>query len=537
MSITVENMLKIKSFSDFKILAGHDGIKRKIRSVTVMEAPDMYKWLKGGEFFITTGYWMKYVPNEIEELIIKIENSGASAFGIKLNRFIDALPDKVLEIANNLSFPIIQIPSYCAFIDIINPVLSLIINEQALRLKHSENIHKSFTSLVINGGNTHQIIDTLGNILKIDVAFYDTYFEKKYINSHSDTFSKFFNDIETLEIATTLLLYDHYPINIDKKNYGYIIISNETIKNKYISEYNKIVIEHASTVLKLDIQKKISNMQIEEKYRNEFVRDLITNNIKTIEEVKNRSKLYNWNFDTGIISVIVDIDNFKIHYLKIKDKKMNYSLESTKLIVFKSAIKILKQYFKEVPYTTFNDSLVLLIKPIYEDKLKFFNKLKEICKEINANILKKTNFTATIGTGNYEPSVMNSYISYKNAQMAVKLGRIIYKCNKVISYDELGVYKLLSLIYTSNEAKEFYLSNLYKLIDHDKKNNADLLNTLYNLVKNNWNLRVTSKKMYVHYNTIKYRFNKINELLNVDLRNSEERINIIISLKLMEMVE
>lgn len=537
MSITVENMLKIKSFSDFKILAGHDGTNRRVKSVTVMEAPDMYKWLKGGEFFITTGYWMKYVPNKIEELIIKIENSGASAFGIKLNRFIDALPDKVLKTADNLSFPIIQIPSYCAFIDIINPVLSLIINQQALKLKYSENIHRSFTSLVINGGNTQQIVDTLGNILKIDVAFYDTYFDKKYVNLNLDKFSKFFNDIKSFEIDKILSLYDHYPINIDKKNYGYIIISNEKIKNKYVSEYNKMVVEHASTVLKLDIQKKISNMQIEEKYRNEFVRDLITNNIKTSEEVKNRSKLYNWNFNAGIISIIVDIDNFKMNYLKIKNKKMNYSLENTKLIIFKSAIKILKKYFKEVPYTTFNDSLTLLIKPIYKDKLKFSNKLKKICREINANILKKTNFTATIGIGNYESSVMNSHISYKNAKMAVKLGRIIYKCNNVISYDELGIYKLLSLIYKSNAAKNFYLSNLQELIDHDKKNNGDLLNTLYYLIKNNWNLKVTSEKMYLHYNTIKYRFNKINELLNVDLRNSEERINITISLKLMEMAE
>jgi len=186
MSISVEKMLQFENFSDFKILAGSSGIKRKITSVSVMDAPDLHKWVKGGEFFLTTGYCMKDDPKEIEEMIIKINNLGASAFGIKLNRFIDVLPEKVIETANELAFPIIQIPLHFAFIDIINPVLITIINEQGKRLQHSENVHKSFTQLVINGGDTQQIINTLRDILKIDVAFYDTYHDKVYIKVYSD---------------------------------------------------------------------------------------------------------------------------------------------------------------------------------------------------------------------------------------------------------------------------------------------------------------------------------------------------------------
>lgn len=534
MSISVEKMLQFENFCDFKILAGSSGIQRKITSVSVMDAPDLHKWVKGGEFFLTTGYCMKDDPKEIEELIIKINNLGASAFGIKLNRFIDVLPEKVIETANKLAFPIIQIPHHFAFIDIINPILITIINEQGKRLQHSENVHKSLTQLVINGGDTQQIINTLRDILKIDVAFYDTYHDKVYIKVYSNEFS---NNIKLLELDEMLLVYSHYPINIDKKNYGYIIISTKISKDGSTLIYDEIAIEHASTVLKLEIQKKISNMQVEERYRGEFVRDLIINNINTIEEVRNRSKLYGWDFSTGLVSIIVDIDNFKIQYLKVRDKEKNYTLESTKLRIFETAIKIIKKDISQVVYTTLSDSIIFLVKCPYEERTKFFKRLKKTCEEICVNILNYDSFTVTIGIGNYEKSVMNIHENYGNAKRAVKLGRIIYKCNRVIFYDDLGVYKLLALIYKSDDAKEFYLSNLQKLIDYDMKKNGDLLNTLRYIVQNNWNLKATSNDMYVHYNTIKYRFNKINELVNVNLRNPEEKINIVISLKLMEMAE
>ncbi|AYD39680.1 PucR family transcriptional regulator [Clostridium fermenticellae] len=535
MSITVENMLKINNFSDFKVIAGHNGLQRKVTSVSVIDAPDVGNWVKGGEFLITTGYCIKDDLDKFVKLIININNSSVSALGIKLNRFIDILPEKAIEIANKLSLPIVQIPIEFTFVEIINPVLSKIINEQAQKLQHSENIHKFFTQLVINGGDTRQIVNTLGDILKGDVAFYDTYSEKKYyIKAYSD---KFASDIETMELSEILTKYKNYPINIDKKNYGYIVISDEILRDGKINIYDDIAVEHASTVLKLEIQKKISNVQIEERYKDEFVRDLIINNIKTPEEVKSRSRLYGWNLSSGLVSIIVDIDDFKLRYLKIKDKKKNYTLEETKLIIFESARKVMKKYFDQVVYTTFSDSIVFLIKPLCLDNHNFFKQLRKVCEEICAKTLNENKFTVTIGVGNYELSVMNIYKSFENAKKAVKLGRIIYKCDKVVFFDELGIYKLLSLVYKSDDAKEFYLSNLQELISYDKKNNADLLKTLYYIVRNNWNLKEASKDMYVHYNTIKYRYSKIKELLNIDFKNSEEKTNIVISLKLMEMAE
>lgn len=151
--LTVKEMIKKCELWDFKVMAGEDGLNSVISYVTVLDAPDPSQWAKGGEFVITTGYCVKDDPQIFERVIEDLKATGAAAIGIKTDRFLHNIPDNVIEKANNLNFPIIHIPNHYAFTEIISPILTKIINDQADRLKKSEIIHKSFTQMVIDGGD------------------------------------------------------------------------------------------------------------------------------------------------------------------------------------------------------------------------------------------------------------------------------------------------------------------------------------------------------------------------------------------------
>src|SRR5690606_32054135 len=142
----------------------------------------------GGEFLITTAYIMRHNPLELKDLVIKLNKNGASALGIKIGRFIEELPLEVKETGDRLNFPIIYIPTDFAFSDVINPVLSKIVNAQAKKLMMSEKVHKSFTQIVIEGKGTGDIVDTLYRILNRNVTFMDLVFNKNYIKSKSNEF-------------------------------------------------------------------------------------------------------------------------------------------------------------------------------------------------------------------------------------------------------------------------------------------------------------------------------------------------------------
>ena len=120
-------MIKVKfyleQFEDFKVLAGEKGLNKNVSTVSIMDAPDIYNWMKGGEFLVTTGYIMRDNPLELKNLVIKLHENKAAALGIKVGRFIEKLPDEVKRTGDELNFPIIYVPKNYAFTDIINPVL------------------------------------------------------------------------------------------------------------------------------------------------------------------------------------------------------------------------------------------------------------------------------------------------------------------------------------------------------------------------------------------------------------------------------
>ncbi len=518
----------LEQFKGFEVLAGAGGLERKVSTVTVMDAPDIYNWMKGGEFLITTAYIMKDNPLELEDLIIKLNKNGASALGIKLGRFIKKLPDKVKDTADMLNFPIIHIPINYAFSDVIHPALSRIVNTQAKKLMMSEKIHKSFTQLVIEGRGTDHIVDTLYGILNRNVAFKDLVFNRIYIVSKS---SKFKKDIESLSLNSLLDKYFSYPVQIGSSIYGYIIVDEKKDTNS-LEDLDEITIEHASTVLKLNIQKEISNRQIEQKYRDEFIQDLLLNNIKTIEEANNRAALYGWKMDKGLVCLIVDIDDYKERFLSLEKTK---GLEEERDALFRCITSNMKKRFYKCFYTTYSDSIVYLIEPDVSPMKDFFIKLKRISEEIRKEIRENSQFTATIGIGSYKESVIDIYISFIEAQKAVRIGRTIYGGDTTHVYDDLGVYRMLFDISQGEEANCFCNQYLDKLIEYDSKNNCEYMKTLRCIVKNGWNLKKTADDLFIHYNTIKYRFSKISEIINLDLNNGENKFMIELCLKLMDI--
>lgn len=117
-------------------------------------------------------------------------------------------------------------------------------------------------------------------------------------------------------------------VTFDDKDYGYIVIIDEG--RQELSSYESMILNHASTALKLIAQKYISNMEIESRYRDGFVQDIVLNNIKSFQEVIKRGKIYGWDLSEKFYTtIIVDIDDFKIQYLNIRSKRTAKTSKNT----------------------------------------------------------------------------------------------------------------------------------------------------------------------------------------------------------------
>jgi len=125
--------------------------------------------------------------------------------------------------------------------------------------------------------------------------------------------------------------------------------------------------------------------------------------------------------------------------------------------------------------------------------------------------------------------------AYDQARRAVAAGRRIHGPGAVADFDQLGVFRLLSLIPDPGELDRFAREALRTLAHPRDPEAADLRNTLQVLLDTNLNVAETARRLYVHYNTLRYRITKLERLLGRFTHDPHLRLNLMIALQIVRM--
>ncbi len=532
--MTVEELLQLPTIKGLKLISGNLGVHREISTVTVVDTPDGFQWLKGNEVVITTTYALEKTPNAFLDFISKLLSRNISALIVKSDRYIKVIPENAKKLCDEKALPLIYCPAIYAFTDIINPTLSGIISKQAEQLKESSKIHESFLELAINDRSIHQILQTLSTLIQEPTAYVDTVFHKVYFSENVSEDSLYLKGL-SYEIILNEYREKYQCIDVVNKEqkFGYIMLLSDRSDRTYPdtdSNIYKTAIEYASIVIILRMQIRISNRMIEEKYYSSFVGDLMLNNVKTREEINTRAHLYGWDLDGGGFVAIIDINNIKKYYLRDLDTGTNEKLQKYTDQIFDTSIKYIKQAFPSTIYYSQSDFIAFLITgklPVSARKT-----LADTFSQIQHSLLNAVPFTISMGVGMYVDDIINIHNSYQQAKQVIQTVYQIQQFNRLFFYDQIGIYRLLFSISSNNEAIEFCDKYVKPLQQYDDQHHANLIETLQSIINCGWNLKLASEKLFLHYNSVKYRFQKICDLLEIDLRDNSRHTEIELALKI-----
>lgn len=532
--MTVEELLQLPTIKGLKLISGNLGVHREISTVTVVDTPDGFQWLKGNEVVITTTYALEKTPNAFLDFISKLLSRNISALIVKSDRYIKVIPENAKKLCDEKALPLIYCPATYAFADIINPTLSGIISKQAEQLKESSKIHESFLELAINDRSIHQILQTLSTLIQEPTAYVDTVFHEVYFSENVSEDSLYLKGL-SYEIILNEYREKYQCIDVVNKEqkFGYIMLLSDRSDRTYPdtdSNIYKTAIEYASIVIILRMQIRISNRMIEEKYYSSFVCDLMLNNIKTREEINTRAHLYGWDLDGGGFVAIIDINNIKKYYLRDLDTGTNEKLQKYTDRIFDTSIRCIKQAFPSTIYYSQSDFIAFLITgklPVSARKT-----LADTFSQIQHSLLSAVPFTISMGVGMYVDDIINIHNSYQQAKQVIQTVYQIQQFNRLFFYDQIGIYRLLFSISSNNEAIEFCDKYVKPLQQYDDQHHANLIETLQSIINCGWNLKLASEKLFLHYNSVKYRFQKICDLLEIDLRDNSRHTEIELALKI-----
>lgn len=282
MHLLIKDVLQLFQNDSVSLAAGFAGMDNIVLSVNIMDAPDITNWVKPGDLILTTAYIAKDDPVLQESLIRDLVATGAAGLGIKTKRFLPEIPTIIKKTADELNFPILDLPLNKSLIEIMNPIISTIANKQSYVLQRTIEIQKTLTRVAIQGEGLHSIITCLGKLTQCPVGCYDINGtplvhwlpEKvpgvddnilKYFDSILDKPVENYHDLQNLLAQTKLPCAQKLTIN----NYEYIMISfpvmsdNESFGhisiiqlNDNFSDINCIALEQTCIVAALDFSKQ-----------------------------------------------------------------------------------------------------------------------------------------------------------------------------------------------------------------------------------------------------------------------------------------
>lgn len=166
-----------------------------------------------------------------------------------------------------------------------------------------------------------------------------------------------------------------------------------------------------------------------------------------------------------------------------------------------------------------NESDIAVVKQILptstaEDFEKLAQKMADVLKS-------ELSIKTVIGFGTVAEHLRNLADSYKEAQTAIDVGKVFDTEKSIINYQNLGIGRLIYQLPTT--LCEIFLTEVFKKNSIDSLDQETLF-TINKFFENNLNVSETSRKLFVHRNTLVYRLEKIKKLTGLDLREFDHAI-------------
>ena len=132
-----------------------------------------------------------------------------------------------------------------------------------------------------------------------------------------------------------------------------------------------------------------------------------------------------------------------------------------------------------------------------------------------------------VGIGTMAMHLRDLAKSYKEAQIAIEVGKVFDTEKNIISYENLGIGRLIYQLPTT--LCEMFLQEVFKNGSLESLDRETLM-TIQCFFENNLNVSETSRKLFVHRNTLVYRLEKIRKLTGLDLREFDHAITFKVAL-------
>jgi carbohydrate diacid regulator len=345
-------------------------------------------------------------------------------------------------------------------------------------------------------------VDGLKNITRIDLCVTDT--DGKVLATTFPTVESFEDQVlsfvQSQAESQEIQGYQFFKVT-DDNQLEYILVAKGSSDDVYM--VGKMVTFQIQNLL----------VAYKERFdKDNFIKNLLLDNLLLVD-IYNRAKKLHIQTDARRVVFIVETAN----------EKDNNALETVKTLFANRT----KDFI-----TAVDEKNIIMVKEMdesekYEDLERIGNMMLDM---LNTEAMSKVN----ISYGTIVNDIKEVSKSYKEARMALDVGKIFYSDKRVIAYNNLGIGRLiyqLPIPLCKMFIKEIFGEKSPGEFDEET------LTTINKFFENNLNVSETSRQLYIHRNTLVYRLDKLQKSTGLDLRKFEDAITFSIAMMVVKYMD
>ena len=411
---------------------------------------------------------------------------------------------------------------------------SEIIEMEKNRYQYSTYLHNKFTEMILKKSDVDDIIKEVSLLLQSDVFVIDPFYTISYyagsfrvtiedLNSvKSSLIEHMLDSTENMyfsdELKFWILLYPVAPANEVMGWIGVVLESNN------VTELDKIAVEKGANVVALDMMKQNEMSNLEQSIKGDSFDNLI--NSGSPEVMLSFSKRYKIDLEKPHLAILFKIEFPQLDNSHYKLTKYLYEEINTLAIErFRQSLPILKG---NIIVVLIDDSRGFQRKELLDFHKDVLEKSQHVHYSPRKDLALSTLVSEKIRNWKHLRS------SYHNAIRLLDLIPGESLKDNCIFYEDYEVKRFL-LKAEREELEDFARKIFLPLTNYSGSSRKELFETLITYIVNNGNWTRTKEKLHIHGNTLTYRLNRLQEILDTDLDNYEKRFRLQLAIEILSI--
>ena len=246
--------------------------------------------------------------------------------------------------------------------------------------------------------------------------------------------------------------------------------------------------------------------------------------------LNNAKIFYEEKHDRGTFVKNIIMDNILPGDIYIRAKELHFATDAPRAVFLVRQVGHADVATVDVLSGLFTDKLQDFVLSINETDIAVIKQiepeteieeLEQIAIQIEDTLRNELFVKAVIGIGTIAEHLRSLADAYKEAQTAIDVGKVFDTEKSIINYENLGIGRLIYQLPTT--LCDIFLTEVFKKNSIESLDQETLF-TINKFFENNLNVSETSRKLFVHRNTLVYRLEKIKKLTGLDLRQFDHAI-------------